>query len=73
MQGLTIELTQGLLLGVVLSAIASTLAMWVLYITIKAAVRDGIKESGLGDTWGKTVAQAELVQAMSKLPEMRAD
>ncbi|MDO9015098.1 MAG: hypothetical protein Q7U84_10065 [Polynucleobacter sp.] len=32
--------------------------MWALYIVIKAAIRDGIQESGLVKTWAQTAANA---------------
>ncbi|SDO08238.1 hypothetical protein SAMN05216303_101446 [Rhodoferax sp. OV413] len=57
-------------LGVLL--IALILSAWITYIVIKAAIRDGINESGLvRNSWERTVERHETRK--SDLPEMRAD
>ena len=54
-QVLDAELTRLTLAYLAASLIGFMVSMWVLYIVIKAAIRDGIQESGLVDTWDKAV------------------
>ncbi len=54
-QVLDAELTRLTLTYLAASLIGFMVSMWVLYIVIKAAIRDGIQESGLVDTWNKAV------------------
>ncbi len=43
------------LLSLVILCVFIAIMFWLLYIVIKAAIRDGIKESGLVPTWAETV------------------
>ena len=52
--------------------IALIVSAWLTYLVIKAAIRDGIKESGLvRNNWERTVERHEARK--SDLPDMRAD
>lgn len=47
---------------------------WVLYLVLKSAIRDGINESRLGDSWKAQVRAAERTDAEGgKLPPIRAE
>lgn len=50
--------------------IALILSIWITYLVIKNAIRDGINESRLGDKWRASVVNAE---AMKDMPDMRAE
>jgi hypothetical protein len=60
------------LAGLVVSALAAAVGMWVLYYVVKSAVRDGINESSMVSRkdWGATVREA---QRAGTLPDMRAE
>ena len=58
---------------VVLSAISAAIGLWLTYIVIKAAIRDGIKESGLVRTWADTARDARASSDSKGMPPMRAD
>lgn len=51
---------------------ATIVFFFVLYLTIKAAIRDGIRESGLTSTWTRVAAQKRETAAAG-LPDMRAE
>lgn len=38
-----------------ISVLGLMFSMWILYLVVKAAIRDGIKESGLVETWQSRV------------------
>lgn len=57
-------------LGILLIVFAIT--CWITYAVLKAAIRDGIKESGLIETWAATVRRTQ-VEETKHLPEMRAE
>lgn len=65
------QMTQLAIFWTAVEVIAFVLGMWVLYIVIKCAIRDGIKESGLVRTWATTAEKAK--SDLGDLPEMRAD
>jgi hypothetical protein len=52
--------------------IGAMVSAWLLYLLIKAAVREGIKESGLIQTWA-TTANKERNARANDLPDMKAD
>lgn len=62
--------TRELLFWLGLAALSSLISMWVAYMVIKAAVRDGIEESGLIRNWNTVVADR---RNAGDLPDMRAD
>jgi hypothetical protein len=52
------------------------IANWIFYLAMKAAIRDGIKESGLVQDWKYYARNADLnknAERRVQLPEMRAD
>ena len=58
----------------VLEAIAFFIGMWVLYLVIKFAIRDGINESRLGSDWKRTAARAKAkTHDGDTLPPMHVD
>lgn len=59
-----------MLFGLAVALIALILSIWITYLVIKNAIRDGINESRLGDKWRASVVRAE---AMKDLPDMRAE
>ena len=59
-----------MLFGLAVALIALILSIWITYLVIKNAIRDGINESRLGDKWRASVVSAE---AMKDMPDMRAD
>jgi hypothetical protein len=68
------EAFQMLVLGVIAYAISFAITMYVLYIVIKNAVRDGINESRLTDNWQRRVADTRrATHDGDTLPPMRAD
>jgi hypothetical protein len=50
------ELLRLQIFWVATSLITFMITMWVLYLVVKAAVRDGINESAMVDTWKSRVA-----------------
>ena len=74
MKALELELTRLAIWWVAVSLVGYILGMWVLYIVIKSAIRDGIQESGLVRTWSRTVAeQQDTHPTPLPLPPMRAE
>ena len=59
-----------MLFGLVVGLIALILSIWITYLVIKNAIRDGINESRLGDKWRASVASA---QSMEDMPDMKAE
>lgn len=57
-------------LGVLLIVLA--IACWITYAILKAAIRDGIRESGLVDTWATAVRRSN-AEETKNLPDMRAE
>lgn len=76
-QAFQTELLRVSLFWSAIELIAFIVVMWVLYLVVKAAVRDGIKEAGLVGTWERTVARERRKDGdrgeYPTLPEMRAD
>ncbi len=48
-----------MLFGLAVGLLALILSIWVTYLVIKNAIRDGINESRLGDKWRASVASAQ--------------
>ena len=48
-----------MLFGLAVGLIALILSIWITYLVIKNAIRDGINESRLGDKWRASVASAQ--------------
>lgn len=59
-----------MLFGLAVALIALILSIWITYLVIKNAIRDGINESRLGDRWTQSVINAQSVKDM---PDMRAE
>lgn len=70
---LQIELTKMAAWAIFAEAIAFAAGMMVLYFVLKAAIRDGINESKMGDTWRRHVNVARTTEEVKDLPPMRAD
>ena len=54
-----IAIAREMLFGLAVALIALILSIWVTYLVIKNAIRDGINESRLGDKWRASVASAQ--------------
>ena len=65
-----IAIAREMLFGLAVGLIALILSIWITYLVIKNAIRDGINESRLGDKWQASVVNAE---AMKNMPDMRAE
>ncbi|MDO9292637.1 MAG: hypothetical protein Q7U09_13720 [Hydrogenophaga sp.] len=72
-EALQIELTKMAAWAIFAEAIAFAAGMMVLYFVLKAAIRDGINESKMGDTWRRHVNVARTTEEVKDLPPMRAD
>jgi hypothetical protein len=71
-QQLEVEMQRQAIVSLLILALLFAFVMWVSYHVIRAAIRDGIKESGLVQrrpAWQDTVRKA----GADHLPEMRAD
>lgn len=55
MKALEIELTRLAVFWAALELVALLIGLWLLYLVIKSAIRDGINESRLGDSWTRAV------------------
>ncbi|MDZ4100700.1 MAG: hypothetical protein U1E12_03375 [Hydrogenophaga sp.] len=69
MQQLEQQLTAMAIRAQIIEAVVFLVAMFVLYLVIKAAVRDGIKDSGIVEAIRSLRTPVE----ETKLPPMRAD
>lgn len=54
-----IEAQREALLLLIILVVFIAIMFWLSYIVIKAAIRDGIKESGLVPTWAETVRKSK--------------
>ncbi|PKO69011.1 MAG: hypothetical protein CVU22_06335 [Betaproteobacteria bacterium HGW-Betaproteobacteria-16] len=69
-----VEMTKLTMQMIAWEVVTFVIGMFVLYLVLKAAIRDGINESRLGDTWKAQVRAAERTEAEGgKLPPIRAD
>lgn len=68
------EAFQMIVLGLITYAVSFAITMYVLYIVIKNAVRDGINQSRLTDNWrGRVAAAKRATHDGDTLPPMHAD
>lgn len=65
------ELTRITIFWTAVEIVAAIIFFWVLYLVIKAAVRDGVNESRLGARWTRTVAESRA--RADDLPPMKAE
>ena len=65
-----IAIAREMLFGLAVGLIALILSIWITYLVIKNAIRDGINESRLGDKWQASVERA---QNTRDEPDMRAE
>lgn len=65
-----IAIAREMLFGLAVGLIALILSIWITYMVIKNAIRDGINESRLGDKWQASVERA---QNTRDEPDMRAE
>lgn len=72
MQGLEAQLTRLGIFAVAVDLAGFIVGAWVLYHVIRAAIRDGIQESGLVETWNRSMARMQ-PRDRTSLPEMKAD
>lgn len=59
MEALQTEITRIAIFTAAVELIGFLIGAWVLYLVIKAAIRDGINESRLGNDWAREVRRAE--------------
>jgi hypothetical protein len=71
------EMQRQVLIALLISLMCFIVTMWVLYVVIKAAIRDGIRESGLIESrltsWSSVVKAAGGPDTVPHIPEMRAE
>lgn len=77
LRALEIELQRQALISLLILIVLFAMAMWVLYLVLKAAIRDGIRESGLLEARRSNRVPAVHVAAGSEtippMPDMRAE
>jgi heme/copper-type cytochrome/quinol oxidase subunit 2 len=77
LNALQAEIQRQVLIAMLLSVVCFVVTMWVLYMVIKAAIRDGIQESGLIESRRALVEQrgesGGWPDTVLHIPEMRAD
>ncbi len=69
-KALEMAMAREMLFGLAVGLIALILSIWITYLVIKNAIRDGINESRLGDKWRASVASA---QSAEDMPDMKAE
>ena len=69
-KALEMAMAREMLFGLAVGLLALILSIWITYLVIKNAIRDGINESRLGDKWRASVASA---QSMEDMPDMKAE
>lgn len=65
-----IEVTRWTIAAIAWEIVAALVFFLLLYLTVKAAVRDGINESKMTNRWTRAVEQS---REGTDLPDMRAD
>lgn len=74
LNALEIELTRQAIFFFCIYVICLAIGFWITYLMIKAAVREGIRESGLLDRWQHSIRKSNAQSDTSvHLPDMRAD
>jgi hypothetical protein len=75
MQAIEAEMARQMIFMIAVSVIASAIGLWITYLVIKAAIRDGIKESGLAEAlrYRPQSTTPPPVRSGFVLPDMRAD
>lgn len=71
LHSLEVELTRVALFWFAVNLVALIVGIWITYLVIKNAIRDGINESRLGDRWTRAVERAR--EDPDALPPMRAE
>lgn len=66
---ITHTLARALIFWAAAGLLATLIGMWITYLVIKAAIRDGIKESGLVDA----IRRQRPIETGGALPRMRAE
>ena len=69
-KALEMAMAREMLFGLAVGLLALILSIWITYLVIKNAIRDGINESRLGDKWRASVASA---QSAEDMPDMKAE
>ena len=69
-KALEMAIAREMLFGLAVGLLALILSIWVTYLVIKNAIRDGINESRLGDKWRASIASAK---SMEDMPDMKAE
>jgi hypothetical protein len=72
LKALEAEMTRAAIFSTAIEIIALIIFFWLMYLVTKNAIRDGIKESGLVETWAKVVAEKKK-EELKRLPDMRAE
>lgn len=74
LQALQAEFQRQAIFELAIFLILTMVGFWITYIVIKTAIRDGINESNLVNSWSKTAEAAKEREAISRaLPDMKAD
>ncbi len=72
MNNFEIAMTRAMLFELAVLLIVLILTIWISYLVLKNAIRDGINESKLGDRWRQTVERTT-ANNQGDLPDMRAE
>lgn len=77
LDAMQLEIQRQALVALLLTLICFAMGMWVFYLVAKAAIRDGIRESGLvasqRSAWTDAVRAASGSDTVPGIPEMRAE
>lgn len=73
MKAFEVEMTRLWVFSIAVEMLLVAGFFWVLYLILKAAIRDGINESSLGDSWARNVAREQARVEVKDLPVMRAE
>ncbi len=72
MTNFDVAMTRAMLFELAVLLIVLMLTIWISYLVLKNAIRDGINESKLGDRWRPTPERNPTSKA-ADLPDMRAE
>lgn len=73
MQTFEAAMTRAMIFEIAVLLIALILSIWITYLVIKNAIRDGINESRLGDRRRQAVDTAKGTSSTAEIPDMRAE